>query len=246
MAYWTALQILTQVSGELGLPRPTTITGLTDVISVQQLSMLNSSGNELLTYYNWEQSLKEYAFSTVLNQEEYPLPVDLCYFTDQTQWDRTNHWPLLGPKSAQEWAWLKGALVAALPRQRYRIMNDKLLIWPKSSGVNSISMEYISKYWVSNAAPPANADMVTRDSDVVRFDPWLMIKFIKFKFLEQKGFPTKGVQADFVRIFNALTGKDSGAPILSLSPVDTSPYLGPRSVQDGSWNVGTGSSATSG
>jgi len=65
----------------------------------------------------------------------------------------------------------------------------------------------------------------------------LLVKFVKFKFYELKGFQTTGVNADFLRVFNNLTGKDTGAKILSLSPKVTSQYLGPWSVPDGSWNV---------
>lgn len=238
MAYWTALQVLSQVAGELGLPRPATVTGLSDVQSVQLLSLLNSSGNELQLYYPWEQFVREFLVTTVPGQGEYDLPTDLAYFTDQTQWDRTNHWPLLGPKSPQEWAWLKGALVAALPRQRYRISNNKLVLWPTPASPNyNLAMEYITSHWVTNATAPLTADIITRDSDILEYNQWLLVKFVKLKFCELKGLPTKGVAGDFMRIFQSLTGKDTGAKILSLAPTAASPYLGTQSIPDGSWNV---------
>jgi len=236
MQYWTAIDVLKQVHGELGLPAPTTITGLTDVQSVQLLALLNSAGNELLIYYPWEQFTKEWTFATVNGQTDYDLPADYAYFTDQTQWDRTNHWPLLGPKSAQEWAWLKGALVAALPRMRFRVANNKFKLWP-APGTSSftMAMEYIVDTWVSSNNTLVS--MIVEDSDVLQYDPWLLIKFVKFKFYELKGFDTTGVNADFMRVFNNLTGKDTGAKILSLSPQVQSQYIGPWSVPDGSWNV---------
>ena len=240
--YWTALQVLTQVAGELGLPQPTTVTGLSDVQSIQLLSLLNSGGNELMLYYPWEQFVKEWVFDTVFDQGDYPVPDDYNYFTDQTQWDRTDHWPLLGPKSAQEWAWLKGALVAALPRLRYRVSNNQFKIWPVPSATGSpstynLAMEYISKNWIKTGLSQTPTDMIVTDGDVLEYNPWLLIKFVKFKFYELKGFTTTGVQADFMRIFQSLTGKDTGAKILSLSPKVTSQYIGPWSVPDGSWNV---------
>ena len=239
--YWSALDVLKQVAGEIGLPRPATITGLSDVQSVQLLSLLNSSGNELQLYYPWEQFVQEWSFNTVFDQGDYPLPDDCNYFTDQTQWDRTDHWPLLGPKSPQEWSWLKGALVAALPRLRYRIADNKLKIWPVPSATGSpstynLAMEYISKNWVLGANDVAS-DMIVADGDLLRYNPWLLIKFVKFKFYELKGLTTTGVQADFMRVYNSLTGKDTGAKILSLSPQVTSQYIGPWSIPDGSWNV---------
>ena len=233
--YWTAIDVLKQVTGELGLSRIPTVTGLSDVQSVQLLSLLNSAGNELMLYYPWEQFATEWTLTTVIGQSDYDLPTDYNYFTDQTQWDRTNHWPLLGPKSPQEWAWLKGAFVAALPRQRYRIQNNKFKLHPVPAGNLNLAMEYITKNWVDSGG--ALTDMITQDGDILKYEPWLLIKFVKFKFYELKGFNTTGVNADFMRVFNNLTGKDTGAKILSLSPQIQSQYIGPWSVPDGSWNV---------
>ena len=234
--YWSALDILTQVAGELGLKRPSTITGLEDLQSVQLLSLLISGGNELSMYYPWAQFSKEWAFPTVIGQTNYDLPDDWSYFRDQTQWDRTDRWPLLGPKSPQEWAWLKGSMVAALPRQRFRVAENVFMIYPAPGNVVTLALEYISKNWVDKGAD-VYSDTITADGDILMYNPWLLIKFVKFKFYELKGFNTTGVQGDFMRIYNSLTGKDVGGKILSLSPTRTNPYLGPWSVPDGSWNV---------
>lgn len=244
--YWTTLQVLNQVAGELGLPQVPTITGLENAQSIQLVSMLNSAGNELLLYYPWEQFHKEWTFTTETGVGEYALPDDWNYGVDQTQWDRTNHWPLIGPKSPQEWAWLKGGLLAAAPRIRFRIQNNLFKLWPVPSlqsppGQFNIAQEYITKNWLittpANGAPVA-ANMIVLDSDELLYDPWLLVKYVKFKFYELKGFDTTSVQADFMRVFNTLTGKDTGAPILTLAPQGVSQYIGPWSVPDGSWNVG--------
>jgi hypothetical protein len=247
--YWTALQVLNQVSGELGLPQVKTIVGVENAQSIQLLAMLNSSGNELMLYYPWEQFHKEWLLDLQTDQSDYELPVDWNYAIDQTQWDRTNHWPLVGPKSPQEWAWLKGGLLSAAPRIRFRISDNKFMLWPKptadqrpSGSANwLLSLEYIIKNWLITSPPdaaPYESDMIQLDSDVLRYDPWLLVKYVKFKFYELKGFDTTSVQADFMRMFNTLTGKDTGAPILSLAPQGVSMYIGPWSVPDGSWQTG--------
>lgn len=242
--YWTALAVLNQVAGELGLPKVTTITGLTDIQSVQLLSLLNSGGNELMLYYPWGQFVKEWEFTTEIDVTDYELPDDYNYFVDQTQWDRTNHWPLLGPKSPQEWAWLKGSLVAPLPRMRYRVADNlfKLYPGPTISGsppIVTLAMEYIQKNWVDlGGDTPGPADMIVASEDILRYNPWLLVKFVKFKFYELKGFNTTGVNGDFMRVFNNLTGKDTGGAKLSLSGSGAAVgYIGPWSVPDGSWNV---------
>ena len=236
VGYWSALAITQQVAGELGLPQPTTVGSSTDVQAIQLLAFLNKAGNELLLYYPWEQFISTWDFNTVVDQDNYDLPDDWRYFTDQTQWDRTSHWPLLGPKSPQEWAWLKGGLLAAAPRMRYRVFQNKFWLHPKpGSDAFNLAMEYINKNWVMNGTTPA--DMVATGTDIVQYDPWLVISYIKFKFYELKGFDTTGVASDFVRIFNALTGKDKGAPKLSLSPRYPPLFIGPWSIPDGSWDV---------
>lgn len=242
MQYWTALKVLTQVAGEIGLPRPSTIVGISDIQSVQLLSLLNSAGSELMLYYPWEQFTREWVFTTT-GVADYDVPADLSYFKDQTQWDRTNHWPLLGPKSAQEWAWLKGSLVATLPRMRYRIANNKLKLFPTPTSNSNLALEYVSTSWVeSSAVTPdptygANTDKITLDEDILHYHPWLLVKFVKFKFYELKGLATTGVQTDFTRIFDSLTGKDVGAEILSLAPMQQDYLLGVRSIPDGNWNM---------
>lgn len=249
--YWTALDLLRQVAGELGLPVPTSLIAVDDKQSVQLLAFLNSAGNELLELYPWGNLLKEWTFFTENDVGEYALPDDWSYFIDQTQWDRTSHWPLLGPKSPQEWAWLKGGLLAAAPRMRYRVIDNKFAIWPvpqanSNSGPTvpppfELSMEYVRTTWVQGPDGPDDLkDMVTANGDIVLYNPWMVIKFIKLKFYELKGFDTSGVRQDFLRIFQSLTGKDKGAPRLSLSPRFPPIFIGPWSVPDGSWDVNSG------
>lgn len=240
MQYWTALQILTQVAGEIGLPRPNTIVSSTDVQSVQLLSALNAAGNDLATLYPWEQLTAEWVFQTVEGQGAYDLPADWSYARDMTQWDRTNHWPLLGPKSPAEWSWLKGGLMATAPRTRYRIYDNKFQIWPVPAApftAYTFAVEYIKGTWVDQASGDDTA-MVMLDSDVCQFDPWLLVKYTKVKWYNLKQMPSDKVEADFVLLFNRLTGKDTGAGVLSLAPGYPPQFLGPWNVPDGSWNTG--------
>jgi hypothetical protein len=203
---------------------------------------MNSAGNDLILFYTWEQFIKQWEWPTVQDQDAYALPVDWLYFTDQTQWDRTNHWPLLGPKSPQEWAWLKGGLLAAAPKMRYRVYQDKFWLHPvPGSSSFNMAMEYVVKNWVLTAGSPdpIPVDMVTKDGDIIVFHPWLFSKFLKLKFYELKGFDVTSPAADFLRLFESLTGKSKGAPKLSLAPLFPPLFIGPWSIPDGSWDTGT-------
>lgn len=245
MQYWPALQIINQVAGESGLTQVQTLFAPNDTPSVQNsqmLAALQAAGAELGLYYPWEQFRYEFTVSLQANEPAYPLPADWSYFIDQTQWDRTNHWPLLGPKSASEWAWLKGGLLAAFPRMRYRVMNNQIEFWPvpQSNSQFTIAMEYVSENWVQDANSTnqlPNKALVKADGDIVWYHPWLMVRYTKLKWLQQKGFPSDAAAADFMKMYDTLKGKDVGAQVLSLVPQQTQFFLGPWSVPDGNWNV---------
>jgi hypothetical protein len=56
----------------------------------------------------------------------------------------------------------------------------------------------------------------------------MIIKFLKAKFLEAKGFDASSARLEFENMFNSRTGKDEGAPILSASSNTRGfPYLSP-------------------
>lgn len=236
--YWPAVDLLKQLSMELGLPIQTTVVNADNPQGSQLLAALNSAGNELLQYYPWEQFSAPYQITLEAGKDEYDLPADWSYFVDQTQWDLTNHWPLLGPKSAQEWAYLSGGIVASFPRMRYRVKGDKFCVFPKPESNNTfvLKMEYIRSHWVLGEGNQPG-DMVIKDGDVCQYNPWLLIKFVKLKFYQLKGFDTSGVAADFARMFDALKGKDAGAQVYDLAPRSTPMFIGPHSIPDGNWNV---------
>jgi hypothetical protein len=242
MSYWTSESIVKQVAGEIGIPfRPPTVVNSPS--ATQVWAFLNAAGNDLVRAYPWGELVKEWVFTTEVDKGEYTLPDDWSYFIDQTQWDRTNHWPLLGPKSAQEWAWLKGGLLAMAPRMRYRVIGQEFNLWPVPGADNAgemvgldISMEYINKNWVRQVDGTLH-DMVVGSTDTVLFDPWLMVKLIKLKFYELKGFNIDSAREEFFRLFLSLTGKDKGAPKLSLAPLMPPLFIGPWSIPDGSWDT---------
>lgn len=246
MQQWTAQQILAQVASEVGLSRPASITDIS-VQNTQLLAALNSAGNELITVYPWAFLSEDWEFSTVEGQANYALPADWAYFSDQTQWDTTNHWPLLGPKSPQEWAWLRGGIVAPAPRMRYRVRDNQFQLWPVPAAPSGgsftpfvLRMEYIKSNWLTtnDGIGDEPTYMVTRDGDVILFNPWLMIKYTKMKFYALKGFldALKSATADFSRMFDSLTGKDVGAGLISMSPGRPPQFIGIGNVPDGNWN----------
>jgi hypothetical protein len=249
------LWIIQQSMSELGLPVPREAVANEDDLVRQFVALLNRAGYELVQGYPWEQLDKQHLIETVEGQDEYDLPSDWSYFIQQTQWDRTNHWPLLGPKSPQEWQWLKGGLLSSGPRIRYRVWKGKFVIFPTPSPTNTpspntntgvfapwtLAMEYISRNWLASATDANTTyDMATNDTDVCLLDPWVVTAYLKLKFRQAKGLDDTSFKEDFVQLFWARTGKNQGAPILTMAPRARTMLIGVNNIPDGSWNVGSG------
>ena len=248
------LWIIRQAMSELGLPSPRAAMTTQDELVAQFVSLLNRCGYELVQGYPWEQLDKQWLLETELGVDEYTIPSDFSYFLDQTQWDRTNHWPLLGPKTAQEWQWLKGGLLSSGPRIRYRIWKGKFNIFPTPSAQNepssdntgvyapwTLAMEYISRNWLESATVANTTyDMIQSDTDICLLDPWVVTSYLKLKFKQAKGLDDTALKNDFVNIFWARTGKNKGAQVLTLAPRARTMLIGINNIPDGSWNVGNG------
>ena len=250
----TVLWVIQQSMIEMGLPKPSQVISSDDVTVQQMLALLNRAGSDMVIGYPWEQLTKEYVFNTancavsadglVLVQ---PLPSDWSYFLDQTQWDRSNHWPLLGPKTAQEWQWLKGGLLSSGPRIRYRVVGGNLELFPTQNPTNppssTIAMEYVADTWLKSATT-ANTfySQAQNDEDLVLFDAWVISAYLKLKYWEAKGLDTTAYNKDFVSVWEARIGKNKGAPVLTLAPRARSMLIGINSIPDGNWVVNSGTS----
>lgn len=251
----TALWVVQQAMVEMGLPKPVELAASQDATVQQMLALLNRAGTDMVLGFPWEQLIKEWVLETVDGQGGYDMPSDWDYFLDQTQWDRTNHWPLMGPKTAQEWQWLKGGLLSSGPRLRYRVLSGKFELWPVPSAINTpspasegfvpwtIAMEYVSNTWLKDANL-ANTyySEVENDTDLVLLDPWVLSAYLKLKYWEAKGLNTTAYTKDFLGTWESRIGKNKGAPMLTLAPRARTMLIGINNIPDGSWNVGNGNS----
>lgn len=171
-----------------------------------------------------------------MSQVAYPLPSDWLKQVPQTEWDRTNRWPMLGPKSAQEWQSYKSGIVYAGPRERFRIQAGALQISPPPPNGLTFAYEYISSAWVVSAAGAYQQNFAA-DTDTTVFDDSLMVVGLKMRWLRAKGLDFSMELQEFNNLVRLLMAQDKSAPKLSLSPVNGSIYLGTANIPDGNWSA---------
>lgn len=163
---------------------------------------------------------------------KYTLPSDWDRPVNRTEWDKTNHWELIGPKTGQEWQYLKGGIVATGPRMRYRILGNTFQIWPPATTESRVGLEYISNQWVVDTLGTTYRTSFTVDTDTCLFRDRLMITGVKYEFMLQKGFDVTGLAADYTAEIDKEKGGDKGSPTLSMGGSKAQMFISPGSIPD--------------
>lgn len=221
--------IITGLSDTSMLGADWSVTG-TDIFTPSTVVSVDSPTQVTVSYPASGSSTGELTFTQTI----YDLPSDWDRQVNRTHWDRTNHWEMVGPKSAQEWQWLKGGIVATGPRVRYRILGGKFQIWPVEVMTSQLAYEYISKYWVYGTGQTLpNKAYFSADDDTCIFRDRLMIAGLKYKFWEVKGLDTTDFMRDYMTELQKAQAQDHGAPTLSLAPMMDTVLISPLNIPDG-------------
>lgn len=167
-------------------------------------------------------------------QVQYPLPADWKSPIAQTEWDRTNRWPLEGPQTAQSWQAFKSGVVYQGPRMRYRFLNNALALNPPPANNITLSMEYISKSFVVGADGMRKSSF-TADDDTALFNPSLLVAGLKAKFKQAKGLDFFAEAGEYTKLLNRSIADANSAPRVNMSQLQSSILPGPQNIPDGNW-----------
>ncbi len=165
------------------------------------------------------------------SQTKYPLPPDFETITDNTHWNKTKHWQMLGPEDAQQWQWLKSGYISTGPRIRWRILGDKFQIWPPYNTQEYLGFEYRSKGWARSVTDQVK-NSFTADTDTTIFDDTVLVLSTKLKYFQIKGFDTTALQQDYFRYLNVAKANDKGSANLSFAPYPTKVLIGYANIPD--------------
>ena len=169
--------------------------------------------------------------SILFSKTQYELPPDFETITDNTHWDKTKHWQMLGPEDAQQWQWLKSGYISTGPRVRWRILGNKFQIWPPMNTQEYLGFEYRSKGWAESATGQVK-NSFTADSDTTFFDDRIMVLYTKLKYFQIKSFDTTALQQDYQRFLQIAKANDKGSATLSFAPYPTKVLIGYANIPD--------------
>jgi len=184
--------------------------------------------------------------SLTFSQDTYPGPADFDRYINQTWWDRTNRWSLMGPDSPQMDQWHRSGIVTIGPRRHFRQIGSNGLtqatgpinnyrLWPPP-GSNDTPIDLVFEYISTNAVLSAAGvpqPTFAADTDIPILDENIFILGTKWRMWQIKGFDYAAMQQEHQDYVDRKYGNDGGAKTLSL-PSPRVGYLG-STVQDGSF-----------
>ena len=175
--------------------------------------------------------------SLTFSQVRFAMPSDFDRLIDRTDWDKSQHWEMLGPETAQQWQWLKSGYISTGPRVRYRVLGNLFQIWPAIGALHTLGFEYLSKYWIyATAATALSKETFSADTDTCIFPDRLMVLALKRAYFRAKGFDPVFDREYQMELDNA-KANDAGSPTLSFAPQPTGILIGFENIPDA--NYGT-------
>lgn len=244
--YETAAQIVNAAATECGLTAVADVFASSDSAFIQLRNLLSSAGQEMLILHQWQRLVKLKTITTVVPPDtgNYDLPADFGYMIDQTGWSPTNGGaglPLGGPLSEQDWTYLVNTnLSSSTIYVSFKFAQGQFQVLPQPPATGIIiNFEYISRYWVALTATPTvlAQDFVDANTNVVLYEPILIKKFLKLRYLEAKGFDTTAAVGQFLTVFDAWTGRDISAQVLNMARSRFFPYLGYRNIPETNYGL---------
>jgi hypothetical protein len=224
----------------------TSITNASSISGVDSTCQISGTGINQATYVTGASgntvTLSQPATTTAtgttftVSKVKYAMPTDYDRQIDRTHWDKSKHWEMLGPETAQQWEWLISGYIATGPRIRYRIFQSYFQIWPMVSAGEVLGFEYLSNGWARDNAGAVKTSF-TVDTDTCIFPDRLMVLGLKMKYFEIKGFDATVLRHDFQQQLNIAKGADAGAQTLSFAPRASTVLIGWENIPDSNYGA---------
>lgn len=209
---------------------PNIIIGNNEDVAVQIFQAIKTSITDLARNYQWQELQKEYTFSSVISQAGYNLPSDFDRLIDNTFWNASQNWAMIGGLTPESWRVLKNSLITqAETVEYYRIRGNQIIIHRTPSVVENYVFEYISKNIVKSASDVeqteflADTDNTVIDEYLVRLDTtWRWLKNNGRSYAEEKNIAEKAI-AERIKA-NGSRGTITAKPIIEIYNSNISAY----------------------
>lgn len=183
----TLLTICQDIAEESKVKVPSTIIGNTELEAVRLLGAMVDTADDLLRRVDWQELHAEASISTVASTASYNLPSDFQRIVNDTAWNATTRYPMIGVTSAKDWQALQNATESeGSVQDYYRIRGDQLLIYPTPTAVESLVYEYIQNTPIESSGGAAQTTWLA-DTDIPKIDEYLVKLGARWRFKKMLG-----------------------------------------------------------
>ena len=221
------------------------ITGQGIVVNTRLVEITGSSGDYTITM-DQPATATQTGVQFTLSQDTYPGPSDFDRYINQTWWDRTNRWALLGPDSPQIDQWHRSGIVTIGPRRHFRQIGyngmvqtpgaiNNYRIWPAPGATDTpinLVYEYISSNTVLSSSGTPQPSFQA-DSDFPILDSNMMVLGAKWRMWQIKGFDYAAMQSEYIDYVDRKFANDGGTKTVTMSKSRAGIYA--SLVQDGNF-----------
>jgi hypothetical protein len=223
------LGIVQEFCKRTGLSVPTLAATSQDDTIIQIVALCNEVVEDILDRGSWTSFQREAVFTSVAAASQGALTTlaDSGYqsIISETLFDRTQSLRILGPLSPQEWQGLQ-SIINTQPLTSFRVQEGNLQLYPIPPAGRTIAFEYTSNTAIYNAADAEYKTEFTKDTDVFSLPYQLLLKGLRWRWKEEKGFPYAESFRQYERSIVLLKSKD-GAPGPIYMDGDTQHFAGP-------------------
>lgn len=227
---------ITNLSSVTGLTTNPTYFQVTGTGIAQDTYLVSVNAGALTAVLTNTPTTTATGVSLTFSQVRFAMPSDFDRLIDRTDWDKSQHWEVLGPETAQQWQWLRSGYISTGPRVRFRVLGNLYQIWPALGALHRLGFEYVSNLWVTatgGSAPTKTS--FTVDTDTCVFPDRLMVLGTKLKYFEIKGFDTLALYRDYTMQLDIAKAHDAGSPTLSMAPRASSVLIGWDNIPDSNY-----------
>lgn len=225
----------------VGFEPPNSIVGNSDSTARRLFGLVNIAGKALskTAGISWPVMEREYTFSTVDTQAEYPLPSDFDYVIGDTIWNRDEFDIVRGPMTPQQWQQYKSGIIgSSVFRQRYRFkrsasgFTNVFVIDPTPSSAQDMVFEYVSKNWVRDSGSTTSYDSYQVDTDVALLDEYLITLSLVWRFKKEKGLDYAVDLKEYEDETRKAQSRNGKAPTLYPGRINSSYLISNRNFPD--------------
>lgn len=231
----TALSIIQDACGRLGIQVPAAVFSSTDEQVIQLRSLLNAGGKTISRIHDWTFLKKEKTFTTVAADiQTNAVPTDFDRYLNHTMFNRTQGRKIHGPLSNFEWQVDKSSISGLTITEAFRFRGGEILLTPTPTAGESVYYEYITNQWCESDMAVAQSKILA-DADVSLIDEELLTKDIIWRFLKAKGLDYSEEFNEFQVELANLRARDGGARIIDAAQEPNEDVF--VNIPDGNWTL---------